>query len=156
MKIFDIFLLLVILLSDSIANIDTSHLSQYVVPESMVIRGSYKGAGLIESGKLSQLFQKAADKGKRAIGLRRRLRNIALNSTEIIRAGITPVLLFVNKKSGGKHGNLLLESLKRLVNDVQICDVLSGTPREYLSLFAQCSKNLRIVCCGGDGTVSWL
>ena len=154
MTIFDILLLLAIFLSDSIANLDNSHLSSYVIPENMVIRNSYKRSG-IESGKLSQLFQRAADKGKRAIGLRRRLGNIALNSTEIIRSGLTPVIVFVNSKSGGRDGSILLESLKRLVNDVQVCDVLSSRPREYLSLFADCRKNLRIVCCGGDGTVSW-
>jgi hypothetical protein len=122
----------------------------------MVVRENYMGSLKVgEAGTLGKFFKKAADKGKRAIGIRRRLGNVSLNATEIARSGLTPVLFFINRKSGGNIGELLLDSLKDLVNDIQICDVLSSKPEEYLSLFSACGKNLRVVCCGGDGTVSW-
>ena len=83
------------------------------------------------------------------------LANVSLNERILKIQRIVPLLFFVNRKSGGRLGKSLLNSLRSTLSDVQVCDLTVSSPSEYLKLFQKC-KRLRIVCCGGDGTVSWL
>ena len=115
---------------------------------------------------LSRRLKKAAEKGriiktdlKRLIGMKVGLK-VALNVTDIRRLDIRPVVIFINKKSGGQFGHLLMSKLQELLSDVQICDLSVNRPAEYLALYKSFARsdghNLRLVCCGGDGTVAWV
>lgn len=69
------------------------------------------------------------------------------------------LLVFVNPKSGGQLGDQLLAALKRVLPATQVFDLSQRTgavdPSNVLSKFAF-DANVRILCCGGDGTVSWI
>jgi diacylglycerol kinase (ATP) len=67
----------------------------------------------------------------------------------------TPLLVFVNSRSGPQQGHLLITQLRRLLNPVQIWDLAHGSPRVILESFMVFTR-LRILVCGGDGTVSWI
>jgi len=67
----------------------------------------------------------------------------------------TPLLVFVNSRSGPQQGQLLITQLRRLLNPIQIWDLAIGGPEKVLQSFCVMSR-LRILVCGGDGTVSWI
>ncbi len=67
----------------------------------------------------------------------------------------TPLLVFVNSRSGGQQGYLLTTQLRGLLNPIQIWDLADGGPEEILESFSTFAR-LRILVCGGDGTVSWI
>ena len=107
-------------------------------------------------GAWSFLFNKAAAKGekvkekvRRFISGQNKLRHVKLNTLEMNRMKLNPILVFVNRKSGGKLGYQLLDNLKSSLNEIQICDLSSDKPAEYLSFYKKYKSNLRILCCGG-------
>jgi len=67
----------------------------------------------------------------------------------------TPLLVFVNSRSGPQQGQLILMQLRRLLNPIQIWDLADGDPTTVLQSFVALSR-VRILICGGDGTVSWI
>jgi len=67
----------------------------------------------------------------------------------------TPLLAFVNSRSGPQQGHLLITQLRGLLNPVQVWDLANGGPEEVLESFSVFTR-LRILVCGGDGTVSWI
>ena len=67
----------------------------------------------------------------------------------------TPLVVFVNSKSGGNQGRLLISQLRRVLNPIQVHDLASGPPDRVLSSFSALPKS-RILVCGGDGTVAWI
>lgn len=84
------------------------------------------------------------------------LKYLAVDWVQLKRENISPVLVFVNKKSGGLQGQRALEVLKKELNNIQVCDLCSQNPSEYLKYYKDSSSNLVILCCGGDGTVGWI
>uniref|UniRef100_A0A1A8H9Y8 Diacylglycerol kinase n=1 Tax=Nothobranchius korthausae TaxID=1143690 RepID=A0A1A8H9Y8_9TELE len=66
-----------------------------------------------------------------------------------------PLLVFVNPKSGGNQGSKVIQSFMWYLNPRQVFDLTNGGPREGLELYSKV-PNLRIVACGGDGTVGWI
>ena len=66
-----------------------------------------------------------------------------------------PLVIFINKKSGGQIGSTLLERLKPSFPSAQVCDLSKNSASDYLRLYSSC-KNLRVLICGGDGTVGWI
>jgi Diacylglycerol kinase accessory domain/Diacylglycerol kinase catalytic domain len=67
----------------------------------------------------------------------------------------SPLVIFINKKSGGRTGSTLLEKLKPWFPLAQVCDLSKYSASDYLKLYSNCS-DLRILICGGDGTVGWI
>ncbi|XP_063682021.1 diacylglycerol kinase iota-like isoform X15 [Bolinopsis microptera] len=67
----------------------------------------------------------------------------------------TPLLVFVNPKSGGNQGAYLIQAFQWYLNPRQVFDISEGGPGLALSLY-QNIVNLRILVCGGDGTVGWV
>ena len=67
----------------------------------------------------------------------------------------TPLLVFVNSRSGPQQGHFLITQLRRLLNPIQVWDLADGGPETILESFSVMTR-LRILVCGGDGTVSWV
>uniref|UniRef100_A0A8C1WIV6 Diacylglycerol kinase n=1 Tax=Cyprinus carpio TaxID=7962 RepID=A0A8C1WIV6_CYPCA len=67
----------------------------------------------------------------------------------------TPLLVFVNSKSGDNQGVKFLRRFKQLLNPAQVFDLMNGGPHLGLRLF-QKFDTFRILVCGGDGSVGWV
>ncbi|RZC08742.1 Diacylglycerol kinase 3 [Glycine soja] len=83
----------------------------------------------------------------------------------------TPMVVFINPRSGGRHGPFLKERLQHLMSEEQVLDMLDVKPHEFLryglgclemlaSLGDYCAKEtrerIRIMVAGGDGSVGWV
>uniref|UniRef100_A0A8C5SZQ1 Diacylglycerol kinase n=1 Tax=Laticauda laticaudata TaxID=8630 RepID=A0A8C5SZQ1_LATLA len=67
----------------------------------------------------------------------------------------SPLLAFVNSKSGDNQGVKFLRKFKQFLNPAQVFDLMNGGPHLGLRLFQKFST-FRILVCGGDGSVSWV
>ncbi|CAN4113600.1 unnamed protein product [Withania somnifera] len=82
-----------------------------------------------------------------------------------------PIIVFINSKSGGRHGPQLKARLQELMGEEQVFDLSVVKPHEFvqyglscLEKFAalgdSCAKvtreRIRVVAAGGDGTVGWI
>uniref|UniRef100_A0A8C5G628 Diacylglycerol kinase n=1 Tax=Gouania willdenowi TaxID=441366 RepID=A0A8C5G628_GOUWI len=67
----------------------------------------------------------------------------------------SPLLVFVNSKSGDSQGVKFLRRFKQLLNPAQVFDLMNGGPHLGLRLF-QRFDTFRILVCGGDGSVGWV
>ncbi|XP_064615103.1 LOW QUALITY PROTEIN: diacylglycerol kinase delta-like [Liolophura sinensis] len=69
--------------------------------------------------------------------------------------GTSPLLVFVNTKSGDNQGVKFLRRFKQLLNPAQIFDLMNGGPHAGLRLFQKFDP-FRILVCGGDGSIGWV
>jgi hypothetical protein len=95
--------------------------------------------------------------GVKQVVARRFKRNDVLNGNSLIPgalpASCTPLVCFVNHKSGGNQGIETLSSLRPLLNPLQIFDVHSCDSAAVLRAFSVLPR-LRVLVAGGDGTVA--
>jgi len=69
---------------------------------------------------------------------------------------VTPLVVFINGRSGGNQGHRLLSGLRKLLNPLQVFDITDREqPKLALRQFSGLPR-LRILVCGGDGTVGWV
>lgn len=67
----------------------------------------------------------------------------------------SPLIVFVNSKSGDQLGQKFLRRFKQLLNPGQIFDLAQGGPRGGLTLYRRFDP-FRVLVCGGDGSVGWV
>ncbi|XP_041352242.1 diacylglycerol kinase zeta-like isoform X2 [Gigantopelta aegis] len=66
-----------------------------------------------------------------------------------------PLIVFINPKSGGQQGLKVLEDFHGLLNPRQVFNLAVENPKFGLELYRQL-PHLRILACGGDGTIGWI
>ncbi|XP_053691122.1 diacylglycerol kinase eta [Sabethes cyaneus] len=67
----------------------------------------------------------------------------------------SPLLVFVNSKSGDNQGVKFLRRFKQLLNPAQVFDLILSGPGLGLRLFRHFDP-FRILICSGDGSVGWV
>ncbi|KAF3452844.1 hypothetical protein FNV43_RR03277 [Rhamnella rubrinervis] len=87
------------------------------------------------------------------------------------RAPESPMVVFINSRSGGRHGPTLKERLQQLMSEEQVFDLSDVKPHEFVryglgclemlagignSCAKECREKMRIMVAGGDGTVGWV
>ncbi|XP_049820246.1 eye-specific diacylglycerol kinase isoform X2 [Aethina tumida] len=124
--------------------------SSIIVPPSWIVKlprkGSFKSSLRKTPKKRASSKKKNRDKDKE-------YKTFAIKP--IPSANVTPVIVFINPKSGGNQGLKLLQKFQWLLNPRQVFDLTQGGPRMGLELFKKV-PNLRVLACGGDGTVGWV
>lgn len=74
------------------------------------------------------------------------------------RDGYQPLLVYVNTKSGGQQGNMVLSRMRRQLTKEQVIDMFENKPvgpKATLEKYVHV-PNLKILVCGGDGTAGWV
>jgi diacylglycerol kinase (ATP) len=72
-------------------------------------------------------------------------------------AGVEPLVVFINKKSGGQLGDWITRRFSHYLNPIQVFDLSKGGPKPALELMHRSGvKPYRVLACGGDGTVAWV
>nr|XP_036234017.1 diacylglycerol kinase eta isoform X4 [Bactrocera oleae] len=71
------------------------------------------------------------------------------------KGNFSPLLVFVNSKSGDNQGVKFLRRFKQLLNPAQVFDLISTGPSLGLRLFKH-FEIFRILVCSGDGSVGWV
>lgn len=67
----------------------------------------------------------------------------------------SPMIVFVNCKSGGGHGERFLRKFKQILNPGQVFDIANQGPTFGLETYRYLAP-LRLLVCGGDGSVGWV
>jgi diacylglycerol kinase (ATP) len=70
----------------------------------------------------------------------------------------TTAIVFINSKSGGQLGGAeMVQLFKKYLHRAQVFDLANTNPKEVLEPYKHNHVNrVRILCCGGDGTVGWI
>ncbi|XP_014665282.1 PREDICTED: diacylglycerol kinase delta-like [Priapulus caudatus] len=69
--------------------------------------------------------------------------------------GCSPLLVFVNSKSGDNQGVKFLHRFRQNLNPAQVYDLMNGGPSFGLRLFRR-FHSFRLLVCGGDGSIGWV
>ncbi|CAH0722984.1 unnamed protein product, partial [Brenthis ino] len=67
----------------------------------------------------------------------------------------SPLIVFVNSRSGDNQGVKFLRRFKQLLNPAQVFELSGAGPRLGLRLFKHFAP-LRVLVCSGDGSVGWV
>ncbi|CAF4326061.1 unnamed protein product [Rotaria sp. Silwood2] len=66
------------------------------------------------------------------------------------------IIAFVNPKSGGLQGQVVFDQLKAQIGEENVYDLIKDHGPQKGLTENQHERNLRIIACGGDGTVGWV
>uniref|UniRef100_A0A6A7FXB6 Diacylglycerol kinase n=4 Tax=Hirondellea gigas TaxID=1518452 RepID=A0A6A7FXB6_9CRUS len=125
--------------------------SSIIVPPSWIVklprRGSFKSSLRKSPKKRSSKKNKSREKSEKET------RTFAIKP--IPNATVKPIIVFINPKSGGNQGAKLMQKFQWLLNPRQVFDLTQGGPKLGMEMFRKVSQ-LRILACGGDGTVGWI
>ncbi|XP_050694205.1 eye-specific diacylglycerol kinase-like isoform X5 [Eriocheir sinensis] len=124
-----------------------------IVPPSWIVklprRGSFKSSLRKSPKKRSSTKRKSRDK----VSNDKDTRPFAIKPIPSV--NIKPLIVFINPKSGGNQGAKLMQKFQWLLNPRQVFDLTQGGPKAGLEMFRKVT-NLRVLACGGDGTVGWV
>ena len=68
-----------------------------------------------------------------------------------------PLIVMCNPNSGGKDGQTILSTFRKLLNPVQVLDLTEFGPEVGLEICRFLPDHTcRVLACGGDGTVGWI
>nr|XP_018668628.1 diacylglycerol kinase delta isoform X2 [Ciona intestinalis] len=67
----------------------------------------------------------------------------------------SPLLVFVNSKSGDNQGVKFLRRFRQFLNPAQVFDLMCSGPQVGLKMFRK-FETFRILICGGDGSIGWV
>lgn len=123
-------------------------LSDIIVPPFWIIKLAKKGSFKSSIRKKRRTSVKKRDGSKEEHSRTFIVKPIPLNH-------LKPVIVFINPKSGGNQGLNLLHKFQWLLNPRQVFDLSLSGPRFGLELYKK-APNVRILACGGDGTVGWI
>ncbi|XP_041443816.1 diacylglycerol kinase iota isoform X3 [Xenopus laevis] len=118
-----------------------------IVPPSWIIKVNTKNS--TRRKKRTSFKRRASKKGLEDIKGR------AFIIKPISSPHMKPLLVFVNPKSGGNQGTKVLQMFMWYLNPRQVFDLSQDGPRGALEMYRKV-PNLRILACGGDGTVGWI
>ena len=65
------------------------------------------------------------------------------------------VIAFINSKSGKQKSHIVMKGLSKYLGKSHVFDLSQGGPLPGLEQHRH-RQNLRVIACGGDGTVSWV
>ncbi|XP_074571398.1 diacylglycerol kinase 4-like [Curcuma longa] len=83
----------------------------------------------------------------------------------------SPLVVFINSRSGGRHGSVLKGRLQNLIGADQVFDLSVSKPSDFVQFGLAClermadlgddcakatRENMRVMVAGGDGTVGWV
>ncbi len=71
--------------------------------------------------------------------------------------GWHPLIVMANPNSGGKDGEAIISTFRKLLNPIQVVDLSELTPECGLEICRFLPQHVcRVLACGGDGTVGWI
>ncbi|ULT97438.1 hypothetical protein L3Y34_005326 [Caenorhabditis briggsae] len=92
------------------------------------------------------------------------LKSVSPNGTALLREeayggdglpGGSPLIVLINAKSGDSQGQRIIKKFRRILNPIQVFDIIATGPDFALTFFSQL-ESFRVLVCGGDGTVGWV
>uniref|UniRef100_A0A915PYN7 Diacylglycerol kinase n=1 Tax=Setaria digitata TaxID=48799 RepID=A0A915PYN7_9BILA len=103
----------------------------------------------------TQCFERSCDRGDLKECRLFKIRPVPLDDGTWLPS--QPLLVFVNPKSGGNKGSKILHTFCWLLNPRQVFDITALKGPEFgLSIYKKVASTLRVLVCGGDGTVGWI
>ena len=140
-----------------------SRIRRLILPAE-ALEHRHNGAPATPSGTAHLTTAVAKRLSEAATGLRHRRSTVAaqlhtwtFNPLCAAARDCTPLLVFVNRGSGGRQGEQVVSQLRALLSPPQVVDLGDGVAvaENALQSFRSVGR-FRVLVCGGDGTVSWV
>ncbi|XP_066926103.1 diacylglycerol kinase delta-like [Clytia hemisphaerica] len=115
---------------------------------------------VVHGGSCKLQFQKRCSLGLNCLSVIpattiKRAEHLGPGVWETIYHNRSPLIVFVNSKSGDNQGVKFMRRFKQLLNPAQVFDLSVAGPTLGVSMCKN-FKQFRILVCGGDGSVGWV